>query len=84
MFSSSFRSLLRPTASAIKTSTTAGFNTRLAVRAFNVSAIKSAGHGPPTLQGEVSGGGADGLRDTGWDGGGENRVGWLVGREHGV
>lgn len=55
MFSSSFRSLLRPTASAVKTSTTAGFNTRLAVRAFNVSAIKSAGHGPPTLQGEVSG-----------------------------
>ncbi|KAG7548986.1 hypothetical protein FFLO_03099 [Filobasidium floriforme] len=54
MFSSSFRSLLRPTASAIKTSTTAGFNARSTVRAFNVSAIKSAGHGPPTLQGEGS------------------------------
>jgi hypothetical protein len=75
MFSSSFRSLLRPTASAIKSSTTAGFNTRLAVRAFNVSAIKSAGHGPPTLQGEVSGRGCLCLWDTGWDGGGERSFG---------
>jgi hypothetical protein len=74
MFSSSFRSLIRPTASAVKSSTTAGFNTRLAVRAFNVSAIKSAGHGPPTLQGEVSRGGAECFRDKGWDGDGEWRL----------